>query len=392
VLVTRRDLLPPWAEGGCLPPTVILVDGDDTRQRLLHSADVQPPVPQPLDAPHAAAATSGSTGRPRLALRSARNLLAAVDGAVEALGLRAGMRELCVVPFHSTGGFDNCLLVPLLTGMTAVVQPSFNPAAFAGAAARERVEVLMGSPFTYEMLLASGAGRAAFASVKAAVSFGAPIAAGVVRRCADELGLSIRQLYGSTETGVIAIQSAATPFAPGLAGHPIRTADVRVVDDDGAEVAAGATGRIVVRGPGVIAGYHDRDDGDAAIFRDGGFHSGDLGSLEPSGVLMLRGRSKAMINVSGIKIDPVEVEHAIKELPAVADCVVCGVVDEREREVVQATLVLREGQALTRREVIEHCRQRLAEYKLPRRIVFAAALQVDAAGKRRKAWLPDPPG
>jgi acyl-coenzyme A synthetase/AMP-(fatty) acid ligase len=345
--------------------------------------DRLPPLRHGAETPCAYLPTSGSTGRPRVALRTVGNLLAAARGPVAALSLRAGMREISVTPFHHTGGFDNGLLLPLLAGLTAVLQPVFDPSAFARTIAAERIELVMASPFVYAMLLERGIARQQFASVEMAVSFGAPCSPALVRRCADELGLVVRQLYGSTETGVIAIQSAATPFAPGLAGTPVAGVDVRILGDDGTELPAGHTGVVAIGGPGVIARYRDATDGDANRFRDGLFRSGDLGCFDPQGVLMLRGRSSAMINLSGVKVDPVEIEHAIGEMPAVSDCLVRGVVDGGDTEFVEALVVTRAGHSLTRKALLEHCRQRLAEYKLPRRITFCASLPIDVAGKRR---------
>jgi acyl-CoA synthetase (AMP-forming)/AMP-acid ligase II len=391
VLITRRDLLPPWTDGACLPPTVILVDDAEVQETLRTSENRLPPLPRAAAAPCVYLPTSGSTGRPRTALRSIGQVMAAVQSSADVLGLHAAMRQICVMPFHHSGGFNTCLLLPLLSGMTSVVQASFNTTAFATAVAEEKVQVLMGSPFVYAMLLESGVPRAAFDSVEMAFSFGAPITPSVVRRCADELGLSVRQHYGAAETGVIAIQSAATPFVPGLVGHPVPSAQVRVVGDHDEQLPSGRIGAIEVRGPAVITRYHDRQPGDEEIFRDGWFRGGDLGYIDPAGALILRGRSKTMINVSGIKIDPVEIEHVVKELPAVFDCMVRGVRDDRQVEMVEAMLVLRKGQALTRQALIAHCRKRLAEYKLPRRITFCESLPVDTTGKRKTLNSVDPP-
>jgi long-chain acyl-CoA synthetase len=386
VLVTRSDLLPLWRDSECPPPKVILIDDADMSKSLLESNDLLPPLPQPADAPCLFLPTSGSTDRPRIVMRTVRNLLAAAQSSAEVLGLRPGMREICVMPFHHSGGFSTCLLLPLLTGMTSILRASFNPADFAGAVADEKVQVLMGSPFVYTMLLESRTPRDAFDSVEIALSSGAPIAPRIVQRCADELGLVVRQHYGAAETGVIAIQAKATPFVSGLVGHPVPSALVKIVDEHGVQLPLGRTGTVAVCGPSVITCYHDQDVTDSALFHEGWFYTGDLGYIDPSGVLLLAGRSKLMINVSGLKIDPVEIEHVVKELPAVLDCMVRGVRDDKETEIVEALIVLREGHALTRQAFIAHCRERLSEYKLPRRVTFCESLPVEITGKRRKTF------
>jgi acyl-CoA synthetase (AMP-forming)/AMP-acid ligase II len=390
LLLTRRDRLPERASDEPPLPAVMCVDDPALDTALCQSDDRQPARAQSPAAPVVCFPTSGSTGRPRIAVRTHGNVAAAARAAASALGVRAGVRELAVMPFHHSGGFDNCMVLPLLSGMMAVLQPAFDPARLTAAVAAERVQVLMGSPFIYAMLVESGAPRAAFASVATAISFGAPMPAELVARCARELGLEVRQLYGATETGVIAVQAAHTAFEPGLVGHPVRSVEVALLDEDGTRLEAGRIGMVAVRGPGVIAGYEDRAPEDRERFLDGWFRTGDLGRIEAAGAhagaLILAGRTKAMINIAGTKVDPVEIEHVIGELPEVRECAVTGVGDATQGEIIEAVIVLREGRELARRAVIAHCRQRLAEYKLPRRILFRDSLGTDASGKRRAKW------
>ena len=138
----------------------------------------------------------------------------------------------------------------------------------------------------------------------------------------------------------------------------------------------------------MISAYFDSVDSDARTFQDGLYMTGDLGRLEPDGELILCGRSKAMINISGIKVDPVEVEHVLLQLPEIRACNVRGVRDDRQGEVIEALIELRPGCSLTRRAVVAHCRAHLSESKIPRRIEFAAATLMDAAGKKGTEWPP----
>jgi len=385
ILVTSSALLPRWQESGAIPEAAIVIDDSITRDALRRSTPLSGPHPDD-DAPCLCMATSGSTGRPRLVYRSGRNVLASAENAGGALGVRPGMRLVSVVPFCFGGGFNNCLAMPLFCGLTAILLPAFHPSELASAVKREQAELLMGSPRIYTMLLDSDVARSSLASLRVCLSFGAPIAPEVVHGCLDRLGINVRQLYGCTETGAIAIQPKDVPFQPGLAGRPVASTRVFILDEDGAPLPADRTGAVAVSGPAVITSYHDHTPLDEPRFRDGMFRTGDLGCIDRSGLLMLRGRTKPLINAGGVKVDPVEVEEVLRELTAVADCVARGERDERQGEVVTAVLVMRPGCSLDRREIIEHCRKRLAEYKIPRRITFADSPAATITGKRTMNW------
>lgn len=385
-LITNSLLHETWREAAVLPPGVVLIDDPAIQDRLLAPSAPLAASPSMEDEVSVCFTTSGSTGRPRVALRTQANLLAAVRSAAPVLGVKPGTRILGAVPFHHSGGFHYCMLLPLLFGATLVILPSFTPAAVEAAVAQERVQLLMGSPFIYSMLLESNANRASFASVEAAISFGAPMAQDLVRRSEERLGLRVRQLYGTTETGVIAIQSPDTPFQPGIAGHPIASAEVHILDERGERLGLGCNGEVAVRGPGVVTGYLNEPDLNRELFRDGFFRTGDLGRLDASGTLILCGRSKTVLNLGGIKVDPAEIEGVLLEMPEVRDCIVRGVGDTRQGEIVAATIGVRPGSTLSRQAVVAHCRRRMAEFKIPRRIEFVDAIAVEVTGKKPKAW------
>jgi long-chain acyl-CoA synthetase len=384
-LITNSLLQQTWRDAAVLPPGVVLIDDPAIQDRLLASAAPLPASPSMEDEVSVCFTTSGSTGRPRVALTTQANLLASLRTNAAVLGVKPGMRILSAVPFHHSGGFI-CMLLPLLFGATAVVLQSFTPAAAEAAVAQERVQLVVGSPFIYSMLLESNANRASFASVETAISFGAPMAPDVARRSEERLGLRVRQLYAATETGVIAIQSPDTPFQPGVAGHIVASAEVHILDERGERLGLGCNGEVAVAGPGVVAGYLKEPDLNRELFRNGFFRTGDLGRLDASGTLILCGRSKTVLNLGGIKVDPAEIEGVLLEMPEVRDCTVRGVPDARQGEIVAATIGVRPGSTLSRQAVVAHCRRRLAEFKIPRRIEFVDTIAVEVTGKKPKAW------
>jgi acyl-CoA synthetase (AMP-forming)/AMP-acid ligase II len=161
--------------------------------------------------------------------------------------------------------------------------------------------------------------------------------------------------------------------------------EVRLVDGNGGDVAAGARGEVLVRGPSVMAGYLDDPEATAEVLRDGWLHTGDVGEFDTDGRLRIVDRLKDMVLVGGFNVFPAEVEHALLEHPAVAQVAVVGEPDDRLGEVVVAHVVL--AVPAHADELLDHCRTRLAGYKVPRRIVVHEALPRNAAGKVVKGEL-----
>lgn len=337
-----------------------------------------------LDDPVLYLPTSGSMGRPRLVPRSHRNLIAIAENVARTLDVRPEWRFLGVIPFHYSNGFHNSMLVPLLNGATVVMMPKFNPRACAELVQREQVDTLFGSPFIYASLLDGVRDRATFVSLKRCFSAGGRLPTGLIERWQARFGVPIRQFYGMTEAGAIAIQCSEPPSEPSAGvciGPPIHGVEVAVLGTDGKKLAPGEIGEITVRSAAVMAGYAGESDADRGLFQDGFFRTGDLGFMDSRGTLHLTGRIGRVMNIAGVKVDPVEVERAIESLAGVASCHVDAVPNGVGGEVIRARIVARESFQLTRRQIIEHCRQHLADYKFPRVIEFLEATPVTIAGK-----------
>lgn len=260
------------------------------------------------------------------------------------------------------------------------------PAVVAEAVQRHGVEIVNMAPILYSLLAEHGLDRAAFTSVKAYLSSGAPLPAALGQAWREALDLPIRQLYGSSETGTICIEESESAM-PGSVGRPVPTVEVRVLDGDGRPLAEGERGEIAVRGPAMMSGYVGEPELNETAFADGFFRMGDLGRIAASGELALDGRTKRWINSGGVKVDPVEVEQVIGRMPAVAQCKAGPGRGARDIEVIAARIVLRPGAAVSRAAVIAHCRQYLADYKIPRVIEFVESVPVDLAGKTPMEWL-----
>jgi fatty-acyl-CoA synthase len=207
-------------------------------------------------------------------------------------------------------------------------------------------------------------------------------------------GVPVGQVYGTTETGPVSIVLRLPDAIArvGASGWPQPEAQVKLIDPQGQEVGPGETGEVCIRAPNVMRGYWNAQGAAGVGLHDGWFHSGDLGQREADGCITIVGRSKDMIISGGENIYPAEIENLLVTLPGVAECAVVGLPDARWGEVPVAVLVRTQdaaGQALNDQAVLAHLRERIARFKLPRRVVFLAALPKSALGKVIKPQLQD---
>ncbi len=357
-----------------LPGVGPIPEGETVKVREIRGVETADPDPWAVFL-----STSGSTGRPKIVPRRCGNLLSGAANVGAALGIRPSDRFLAVVPFHHANGFSNCMFLPLVRGAAIVTMDRFVPRRLPDVVRKHRVTVLIGSPFIFRVLIEQDAGPDVFRDVRIALSSGAPMAPGLIDRCRERLGIRVRQLYGSTETGTIAIEPADAEVR-GAAGLPVPGVEVRILGEGGKALPGGEVGEVAVRSAAVMEGYVEGAGGEAP-FQEGFLRTGDLGFLDARGILHLRGRIRRGINLCGIKVDPVEIERVIGELPSVRSVRVDGVADEDGMERIRARIRLIPGATPSRSDVVKQCRARLAEYKIPREIEFVESEAEDILGK-----------
>jgi O-succinylbenzoic acid--CoA ligase len=217
---------------------------------------------------------------------------------------------------------------------------------------------------------------------------GGPAPQPLLEECAAR-GLPVMQTYGLTESA-----SQAVTLAPedalskvGSAGKPLFPTEIRVVDDNGVDVAHDAPGEIVVRGPTVTPGYFNSPDASREVLRDGWLHTGDIGYLDSEGYLYVLDRRDDLIISGGENVYPAEVEAALMAHPAVAEAGVIGLADAKWGQIVAAAIVLRPGQSVESAELMTFCSSRLAAYKSPKDLRFTDELPRTAAGKLQRRAL-----
>jgi acyl-CoA synthetase (AMP-forming)/AMP-acid ligase II len=334
--------------------------------------------------------TSGTTGRPKGVMLRHGAMVATTRAWVSVVGLRAGDGFPVVSPCSHIAGHKTGLLSCLTAGATAVPLATFDAELLVHLVDHEGATFLQAAPTVFhdvvEFVRARGRG---IPSLRTAVTGAAVIPPQLVRDLYDVAGVgTVLAGYGLTETtGVVTITAADDPVDAVVTacGRPVPGVELRLVDADGLDAAAGARGEVLVRGPSVMAGYLDDPEATAEVLRDGWLHTGDIGEFDAAGRLRIVDRLKDMVLVGGFNVFPAEVEHALLEHPAVAQVAVVGEPDPRLGEVVVAHVVLRAP--VDPDALLGHCRARLAGYKVPRRVQFHEALPRNAAGKVMKGEL-----
>ncbi len=326
--------------------------------------------------------TSGTTGRSKGAMSAHRQSLGVAQAWAACGLLTAADRYLIVNPFFHTFGYKAGILACLLTGATIVPQPVFDVVETMRLIERERITVLPGPPTIYQTLL-DHPERGSFdlSSLRLAVTGAAVVPVALIERMQSELSFStVLTAYGLTEAVVATM--CRPDDSPATVAHTCGRALA------GFELRLGEQDEVLLRGPNVMLGYLDDPAATAAaIDADGWLHTGDVGRIDADGYLSITDRLKDMYICGGFNVYPAEVEQALARLPGVAESAVVGVADERLGEVGVAHVVTSPGFVLTESEVIEFCRGRLANYKVPRAVEFHPALPRNAGGKVLKHQL-----
>lgn len=325
--------------------------------------------------------TSGSTGAPKRVVRTHAQLAFELERLAAAFTLDENDRFLGAAPFTHVNGLVRTMLASMFVGGTLFPVREFNRRQVLDVITRERL-TYFGSVASMFILLADTPVRGAvdLGSLRTVFSASAPLVPDDNRRFAEKYGKWARQLYGSTETGTITVNLDDDPAAhPATVGHPLADVRVEVVDAHGAPVAAGVEGEVVIASPAAIAAYEGNADATAASFRDGFYLSGDLGRKDDRGALTLTGRKKFLINRGGFKVNPLEVEEAIRAHPRVREVVVLAAPTPHGDELVRAVIVA-DG-ACAADEIVAHCAARIADFKVPSRIEFRDSLPKSETGK-----------
>ena len=359
---------------------------------MLQAACTRRPSARYADAPVAATApallqyTGGTTGVPKAAILTHRNLVANTlqCRAWIAPNLEEGHRSvLTPLPlYHIFSLTANLLAFVLMGGLSVLVPDPRDIKGLIRTMRRAQVTTMTGVNTLFNALLnAPGFAELDFSKLVFAIGGGAAVQSAVALRWREITGTDLVEGYGLTEASpVVCINPVRAPKL-GTVGLPVSSTEVAIRDDAGNDLAVGETGEICVRGPQVMQGYWQRPDETKLVLgADGWLHTGDIGALDAQGFLKILDRKKDMINVSGFKVFPNEVEDVIVQHPGVLEAAVIGVADPHTGQSVKLFVVKRDP-AVGEAELTAFARERLAAYKVPKVIVFVDSLPKSNVGK-----------
>jgi len=336
--------------------------------------------------------TSGTTGQPKGAELTHANLTSNATGSRNLFG--KGPESVCLgaLPlFHSFG--QTCgMNATLGGGGTLTLVPRFDPAKALEVIQRDRVNVFQGVPTMYgAMLHLPDRDRYDVSSLELCASGGSAMPVELLRAFEQAFGCMILEGYGLSESSPVAsFNHRDRPRKPGSIGTPIAGVEMKIVDDDGAEVPTGEVGEIVIKGPNVMRGYWQRPEATAETIVDGWLHTGDMGRVDEDGYFFIVDRKKELIIRGGYNVYPREVEEVLYEHPAVREAAVLGIPHDEYGEEVGAAVSLCDGARATPDELREYVRERVAAYKYPRSVWIVDELPKGPTGKILKREIRPP--
>jgi long-chain acyl-CoA synthetase len=393
IVFTTAELLPniPRALCPALQKTVIC-EGEAANEITLgdwlaagktgmRSLDMRPGDPAAL------LYSSGTTGFPKGVTLTHNNTITNIRAAVNCSGHSPNDRLAIFLPLFHVFAQNYIMNAGFEAGATLVLFRRFVPDVVLEEIQRERVTMFFAVPTIYIALLSAGVPKEKLASIRYFFSAAATMPQEISRRWTETYGPAVHEGYGLTECAPCAAYNHVSKHKFGSVGTAIEDFEVKIFDENDRELPRGQWGEIVMRGPGVMKGYWGKPEDTAQALRSGWLHSGDIGSMDAEDYIFIVDRVKDMINVSGFKVWPAEVEQMLYRHPAVKEIAVYGIPDPLKGEAVKAAIVLKEGASVTGQEIIDHCREKLAAYKAPVQVDFVKELPKSATGKILKRVL-----
>jgi long-chain acyl-CoA synthetase len=389
VLITEQDLMPAALGLTATRPTLKLYPVEKFAGEWAGQPEMAPLANTSRSAADLAVIiyTSGTTGRPKGAMLSHGNLLHNVESCRIVLETVDRDRMALVLPLFHSYMLTVGVLLPLLVGGTIVLVKSLGqPKLIMQELCARAATILPAIPPLYRALASSPAPiKLPF---RLCISGSAPLPRQVLRDFEAKYGLPLIEGYGLSEASpVVAKNPLRGDHKPGSIGIPIAHVELTVQDDAGRILEPGQIGELCVRGGNVMMGYWNHPEETARVFRQGWLLTGDVGYRDSDGYFFITDRKKDMLLVNGNNVYPREIEEVIQQYPGVKEAAVIGVPDARRGEQPQAFVAPNEGVTLNERELLQFVREKMADYKVPRHIVFLPALPRNATGKILKTTL-----
>ena len=333
--------------------------------------------------------TSGTTGDPKGAVLTHGNILFGAIHSLVGYGVNHTYKSLVVAPLFHIGGLVASATPVIYAGGSLVLQSFYNASEVIKLIQREKINYMFAVPVMFQVMTKSEEwDKADFSHVHYFISGGAPIPTPVIRMYQEEKGVYFVQGYGMTEAGrLTSLLLEDSIRKAGSVGKELFHLQLRIVDKNDRDVAPGEAGEIIVKGPNVFTQYWNKPKETAEAIRDGWFHTNDMGRRDEEGFVYVIGRKQELIISSGENIYPVEVERVIQALPQVREAAAVAMPDEPRGEVVAAFVMLHEGQQITEDELTHALDGQIANFKIPKKVIFVTDFPRNPAGKILKREL-----
>lgn len=395
-LLTPDDLAHVARDAGidqviCVQAMLDLVGGLPEGVKALRMEDVRfKGVPRPRRGPKrgddelaCVLYTSGTSARPKGVMLTVGNLASNVEQCTEWASFHRGDTVLGVLPQFHSFGLTILTLLPLALGAKAIYTARFVPRRIIELAKAHRPTCFVAIPAMYNALRLLKSGTPDdFASLRYCVSGGEPLPKVVMEGFRDRFGVTICEGYGLTETSPVTNWCRPEEYRWKSVGRAVPRVEERIVSPEGRVLPPGEEGEVRIKGPNVMRGYHNLPDETRAVFdEEGFFKTGDMGRFDADGHLMITGRIKEMLIIAGENVFPREIEEVLNQHAAVKDSAVIGMNDESRGEVALAFVELKDGEQTDEATLRAFCRDKIAQFKVPREIRFLEALPRNATGK-----------
>lgn len=340
--------------------------------------------------------TSGTTGHPKAAQLTHGNLLSNVASASRAIRVSGRDTFICFLPLFHSFAATVCMLMPLACGAKTVVMKSPRPVKKLLRAIRNnRVTIFVGIPSVYQIL--GDMKQPAFwrrllmrifNPVRLAISGAAALPQEVLAKFESKYGIPLLEGYGLTEASpVVSLNPLNGRRKPGTIGLPLPDVKVKIIDDNGRELNIEQVGELCVQGPNVMKGYFGKDGENQSTLKNGWLLTGDMAQIDNDGYITIMGRKKDMVNVRGLNVYPKEIEDVLYQNPNIREAAVIGIPDPHKGEIPKGFVVLKNKESATEHDLIAYLKERLALYKVPRRIEIRDELPKNSTGKILKRVL-----
>lgn len=356
---------------------------------LAKGSDAFESVPRQAEDVAALLYSSGTTGFPKGVSLTQRNIHSnvALPPLAKYSNYQPGDRLAVFLPLFHVYGQNYIMNAALLAGATLVLFPRFVPDIVLRAIGEERITHFFAVPTIYIGLLNMDLSPYDLSSLRYEMSAAATMPEEISRRWTERFGRRVYEGYGLTECSPFSCYNDPEQHRFGSVGRAVDGFELKIFDESDNEVPFGTQGEIVIRGDGVMQGYWKRPAESEAALRGGWLHSGDVGRMDKDGYVYITDRVKDMINVSGFKVWPAEVEQYLYKMPGIQEVAVYGIATAPQGEQVAAAVVLKPGAALSAEDIIAYCRENIAAYKVPARVDLVAELPKSPSGKILKRIL-----